>query len=92
MRTSAYALLLLFISTSPLYCGCEQQDLPVQAADAPSEVPPPKGERVSSPGMPGTTGYYNALSGAKGVAENTKQKADDYNKKLEDQMDDLFND
>ena len=92
MRTSASVLLLLCASTVSLFFGCEQQDPPPRAAEAPTQMPPPKGERVSSPGMPGTTGYYNALSGAKGTADNTKKKVDDYNQKLEDQMDDLFND
>ncbi|MEE2681026.1 MAG: hypothetical protein VX641_01515 [Planctomycetota bacterium] len=92
MRTTACALLLLLTGIAPLQSGCEQQDAPVRAAEPPVTAPPSRGERVSSPGMPGTTGYYNALSGAKGVAENTKDKVDDYNRKLEDEMDDLFND
>ena len=92
MRTGVYTLLLLMFGISTLHFGCEQQDPPVRAAQPTAEAPPPKGERVSSPGMPGTTGYYNALSGAKGTADNTKKKVDDYNRKLEDEMDDLFND
>ena len=90
MRSLPVAIILLSAGTIPWSSGCEQQDSPVRAADAPREASSPESEGGVS--TPGTSGYYNALSGARGVAENTKQKADDYNKKLEDQMDDLFND
>ena len=92
MRTGVYTLLLLMFGISTIHFGCEQQDPPVRATQPAADAPSTASEPVGSPGMPGTTGYYNALSGAKGTADNTKKKVDDYNRKLEDEMDDLFND
>ena len=93
MRTLICTLLFLFTSIPPLFLGCEQQDPPVRAADDAVVAPADSGEPGSSGiPMPGSTGYLKALSGAKRTAENTKQKADDYNRKLEEEMDDLFTD
>jgi hypothetical protein len=90
MRTLICTLLFIFSAMPTLFFGCEQQDPPVRASGD-AEEPPAESDEISSPGFPGTTGYYNALSGAKRTADNTKQKVDDYNRKLEEKMDDLFN-
>lgn len=91
MRTASYSSLLSIIASLALLSGCEKQDMPVRSADqSPSDAT--EGASRSGPALPGSTGYYNALSGAKETAENTVQKADDYNRKLEEQMDDLFTD
>ena len=72
MRMPAYAFTVLLACIGTLLFGCEQQDSPVRAADTPSEDAAPAGERVDSPGMPGTTGYYNALSGASSARMGTE--------------------
>ena len=92
MRTMTSIQIFLLTATPALFFGCEQQDPPVRAADQAVEDAPSETGSNRSPALPGSTGYYNALSGAKGVADNTKKKADDYNRKLEEQMDDLFTD
>ncbi|HAW94651.1 MAG: hypothetical protein CMJ33_08310 [Phycisphaerae bacterium] len=81
---------VLIISSLILCPGCEQQDPPV-ATSAPD--PKPTGdEEVDTDALraPGTTGYYNALGGAKRSAERLNDKVDDYNRELDDRMDDLF--
>ena len=81
---------VLFLSSLVLFPGCEQQDPPV-ASSAPD--PKPTGdEEVDTDALraPGTTGYYNALGGAKRSAERLNDKVDDYNRELDDRMDDLF--
>lgn len=77
----------LFLGVSP---GCEQQDRPV-ATSAP-DLAPTGDEEVDTNALraPGTTGYYNALGGAKRTAERLTDKVDDYNRELDDKMDDLF--
>ncbi|MAJ46109.1 MAG: hypothetical protein CBC35_02265 [Planctomycetes bacterium TMED75] len=93
MRTLICTQLFLFTSVSSLFLGCEQQDPPARAAGDAVAAPAESGEiDTTTMPMPGSTGYLKALSGAKQTAENTKQKADDYNRKLEEQMDDLFTD
>ena len=93
MRTLICTQLFLFTSIPSLFLGCEQQDRPVRAAGD-AATAPAQSDEISTTNipMPGSTGYLKALSGAKQTAENTKQKADDYNRKLEEQMDDLFTD
>ena len=90
MNNSCVQIALL----SALFLGgavsCEQQDRPV-AASAPDPVPQEDGEvDTNALRAPGTTGYYNALGGAKRSAERLTDKVDDYNRELDDRMDDLF--
>jgi hypothetical protein len=90
MKNTCLEIALLSFFSLLLLPGCEQQDRPV-ATSAPS--PAPSGdEEVDTNALraPGTTGYYNALSGAKRTAERLNDKVDDYNRELDDKMDDLF--
>ena len=89
MRTALYRPLLSVLVPLVIATGCEQQ-VPPATANSPTEAE--EGASGGSQVLPGSTGYYGALSGAKRTAENTVQQADDYNRKLEDQMDDLFKD
>ena len=90
MKNSCVQIVLL----SGLFLGgavcCEQQDRPV-ATSAPDPAPGGDGEvDTNALRAPGTTGYYNALGAAKRTAEGLNDKVDDYNRELDDRMDDLF--
>ena len=78
-----------------LLLGCEQQ-MPARTVQTTPEVTedPREDGEVDTDALrrPGTTGYYEALSGAKGSAERLKDKIDDYNRQVEEQADDVFND
>ena len=73
--------------------GCEQQASP-RAATAPVAVTEPDDGEVDTDALrkPGTGDYYRAVAGAKGTAERLKDKIDDYNRQVEEQADDVFND
>ena len=73
--------------------GCEEQmaqDLP----EAPEEAVAADGDEVDTDALraPGTTGYFNALKSSRDSAERLKGKVDDYNRQVEEQADDVFND
>ena len=90
MKKTCFQIALLFTSWLLFSPGCEQQDRPVVTAPP---APDPGGEEevdTNALRAPGTTGYYNALSGAKRTAEGLNDKVDDYNRELDDRMDDLF--
>ena len=90
MNNTCFKIVLFSAFSLILLPGCEQQDRPV-ATTAPA--PDPGGEEevdTNALRAPGTTGYYNALSGAQRTAEGLNDKVDDYNRELDDRMDDLF--
>jgi hypothetical protein len=84
---------LLVIGCFALFLwGCEQQSSP-RTATAPAEVAEPDDGEIDTDALrkPGTGDYYRAVAGAKGTAERLKEKIDDYNRKVEEQADDVFN-
>jgi hypothetical protein len=87
MRTS----LLIFACLAVFSWGCEQQSSP-RAATAPVEVTEPDDGEVDTEALrkPGTGDYYRAVAGAKGTAERLKDKIGDYNRQVEEQADDVF--
>tara|TARA_B100001059_G_C17654860_1_gene486392 strand:+ start:122 stop:400 length:279 start_codon:yes stop_codon:yes gene_type:complete len=90
MNNTCFKIVLFSAFSLILLPGCEQQDRPV-ATTAPA--PDPGGDEdvdTNALRAPGTTGYYNAVSGAKRTAEGLNDKVDDYNRELDDRMDDLF--
>ena len=90
MNNTCFKIILFSAFSLILLPGCEQQDRPV-ATTAPA--PDPGGDEdvdTNALRAPGTTGYYNALSGAQRTAEGLNDKVDDYNRELDDRMDDLF--
>ena len=91
MRTASHCALLPVLAMVLASPACEKQDLPARSAGQSAPQAPASPASSGTP-VPGSSGYYGALSGAKGVAENTVKQADDYNRKLEEQMDDLFTD
>ena len=80
-----FATLLLF--------GCEEQ-MAQDPPEAPAEAVATDGEEVDTDALrtPGTTGYFNALKGSRDSAERLKDKVDDYNRQIEEQADEVFND
>lgn len=85
---------LLVIGCFSLFLwGCEEQSAP-RTATAPTEVTEPDDGEVDTDALrkPGTGDYYRAVAGAKGTAERLKDKIDDYNRQVEEQADDVFND
>ena len=91
MRTASHCALLPVLAMVLASTACEKQDQPARSAGQSAPQAPASPASSGTP-VPGSSGYYGALSGAKGVAENTVKQADDYNRKLEEQMDDLFTD
>ncbi len=90
MKNTCPKIALLSLSTLFFCPGCEQQDPPV-VTSAPDPAPVDDDEvDTNALRAPGTTGYYNALSGAKRSADRLNDKVDDYNRELDDRMDDLF--
>lgn len=74
-------------------CACEEQTGAVSANTQPPAVDPANDE-VDEDALrrPGTGDYYGAIAGAKRTAERTKDKIDDYQRQVEEQADDVFND
>ena len=73
--------------------ACEEQTGSVSAQSQPQAVTSPSDE-VDEEALrrPGTGDYYGAVAGAKRTAERTKEKIDDYQRQVEEQADDVFND
>ncbi len=74
--------------------GCEEQVAPRTAESAPAVPKQAADEEVDTEALrkPGSADYFRAVAGAKGTAERLKDKIDDYNRQVEDQADDVFND
>lgn len=73
--------------------GCEEQ-MAQDPPEAPEEAVAADDGEVDTDALrtPGTTGYYNALKSSRDSAERLKGKIDDYNRQVEEQADDVFND
>ena len=69
--------------------ACEEQTGSTQVSQ-PRQAEPMSDEEALR--RPGTGNYYSAVAGAKQTAERTKDKIDDYQKQVEEQADDVFND
>ncbi len=73
--------------------ACEEQTGSVSVNAQPQgEVPPSDEVDEDALRRPGTGDYYGAIAGAKRTAERTKDKIDDYQRQVEEQADDVFND
>ena len=87
------ALLLPMALNFALLGACEQQTGTASANSEPPKVDTASDE-VDEDALrrPGTGDYYGAVAGAKRTAERTKDKIDDYQRQVEEQADDVFND
>lgn len=87
------ALLLPMALNLALLGACEQQTGTASANPEPQKVDAASDE-VDEDALrrPGTGDYYGAIAGAKRTAERTKDKIDDYQRQVEEQADDVFND
>lgn len=88
--------LLVLLSGSALItlAGCEKQ-LPARSAEAPPPVEDPIGDDeidTDALSRPGSGDYFRAVSGARGSAERLKDRIGDYNRQVEEQADEVFND
>ena len=75
--------------------GCEKQMGPEPVAtDGPAASTEPADGEVDTDALrsPGSAGYFGALKGSRDSAERLKGKIDDYNRQIEEQADEVFDD
>jgi len=75
--------------------GCEKQMGPEPVAtEEPATSGDPVAGEVDTDALrsPGSAGYFGALKGSRDSAERLKDRIDDYNREIEEQADEVFDD
>lgn len=88
------ALMPTLFWATVLCSSCEEQTPYVKAPPVDAAEDANADDEVDTDALrrPGTGDYYGAVAGAKRSAERGVKKIEDYHKKIDEEVDDVFND